>query len=243
MCYQHENSDDRSGCASQAYAMMSSPPHRGLRSPSPFAALVLNQATDVRVPPSRQMKQNHVQNSLSQFRGVSLPSALHRRLRRWSRPILGRNVTRLFSSRKLEPTFHGGSARPGPSRQAAGRPPPGSCPVTVTFTDPANGNATVATSTTGVANGGKRISASWRYRQAANIDVNGFKLAQTAAAAHAVSVATTRTGKSPHCHVGGAAAGNGLHRRVRPSGAAATPGCAITGHSEPRPSSHRARAR
>src|ERR1700736_1185688 len=59
-------------------------------------------------------------------------------------------------------------------------PPPGTCPVTVTFTDPTNGNQTVATSTTGVATGGKRVLATLSGTvNAADINANTFKLAQT----------------------------------------------------------------
>lgn len=59
-------------------------------------------------------------------------------------------------------------------------PPPGTCPVTVTLTDPTNGNQTVATSTTGVAGGGKRVSATLNGTvNGADINASSFKLAQT----------------------------------------------------------------
>jgi len=59
-------------------------------------------------------------------------------------------------------------------------PPLGSCPVTVTFTDPTDGNQTAATSTTGVANGGKRVTATLSgTASAANINASSFRIART----------------------------------------------------------------
>jgi hypothetical protein len=59
-------------------------------------------------------------------------------------------------------------------------PAPGTCQVAVTFTDPTNGNQTVATSSTGVANGGKRIQATLSGTvDAATINASTFRLAQT----------------------------------------------------------------
>lgn len=96
-------------------------------------------------------------------------------------PILGSNVT---LAALVAPA--GAIVPPvvSPVAPPVGTPPvvapPGTCPVSVTFTDPTNGNLTASTSTVGVANGGKRITASLRGAvNAANINANGFKLAQT----------------------------------------------------------------
>ena len=59
-------------------------------------------------------------------------------------------------------------------------PPVGTCQVSVTITDPTNGNLTVATGTTGVANGGKRITATLSGTvDATTINSTTFRLAQT----------------------------------------------------------------
>ncbi len=58
--------------------------------------------------------------------------------------------------------------------------PVGTCQVSVTITDPTNGNQMVATSTTGVSNGGKRITATLSGTvDASTINSSTFRLAQT----------------------------------------------------------------
>jgi len=108
-------------------------------------------------------------------------------------------------------------------------PPPGTCPVTVTFTDPTNGNQTVATSTTGVAAGGKRVTATLSGTvNGADINANSFRLAQTGqpplTPASVGYDATTRVAAL----VTSAALVPATDYVVvfDPSGAAATPGCA-----------------
>jgi len=96
-------------------------------------------------------------------------------------PILGSNVTQAVL------VAPGGAIVPpvvAPVPPPVGAPPvvppPGTCPVTVTSTDPTNGNQTVATSTTGVAGGGKRVSATLNGTvNGADINASSFKLAQT----------------------------------------------------------------
>jgi hypothetical protein len=65
----------------------------------------------------------------------------------------------------------------------AGAVAPGACPVDgpkVTFTDPANGNLAVSTSTSGIANGGKLITATFsEAMNPATINAATFKLAPT----------------------------------------------------------------
>ena len=59
-------------------------------------------------------------------------------------------------------------------------PAPGTCQVTVTITDPTNGAQTAPTSTTGVANGGKRVTATLSGTvDATTINSSTFRLAQT----------------------------------------------------------------
>jgi hypothetical protein len=59
-------------------------------------------------------------------------------------------------------------------------PPPGTCAVTVTFTNPTNGSLSVATSTTGVGNGGKRVTATLTGTvDPTTITASTFRLAQT----------------------------------------------------------------
>jgi hypothetical protein len=96
-------------------------------------------------------------------------------------PILGTNVTLAV----LVPPA--GAIVPPvvpPVPPAVGQPPvvpaPGTCPVTVTFTEPTNGNQTVATSTTGVANSGKRVTATLSGTVTASaVNSTTFKLAQS----------------------------------------------------------------
>ncbi|HEY0855546.1 MAG TPA: ice-binding family protein [Albitalea sp.] len=96
-------------------------------------------------------------------------------------PILGANVTQAVlvpPAGAIVPPVVPPVAPPVGTPPAA--PAPGTCEVTVTFTDPTNGNQTVATSTTGVANGGKRITATLNGTvSAANIGADTFRIART----------------------------------------------------------------
>ncbi|APW39590.1 hypothetical protein RD110_22245 [Rhodoferax koreense] len=57
---------------------------------------------------------------------------------------------------------------------------PTACPVTVTFTDPTDGNQNAPTSTTAVANGGKRVTATLAGTvDPATINASTFRMAQT----------------------------------------------------------------
>jgi len=96
-------------------------------------------------------------------------------------PILGSNVTQAIlvppAGAIVPPVV---APVPPPVGTPPVVPPPGTCPVNVTFTDPTNGNQTAATSTTGVAAGGKRVTATLSGTvNGADINASSFKLAQT----------------------------------------------------------------
>ena len=108
-------------------------------------------------------------------------------------------------------------------------PPPGTCPVTVTFTDPTNGNQTVATSSTGVAAGGKRVTATLSGTvNGADINASSFKLAQSGQPA----LTPASVGYDANTRVAALVTSAALVPATDyvvvfdPSGAAATPGCA-----------------
>jgi hypothetical protein len=96
-------------------------------------------------------------------------------------PILGANVTQAVlvapAGAIVPPVI---PPVPPPVGTPPVAPAPGTCQVTVTFTDPTNGNQATATSTTGVAGNGKRITATLGGTvDATTINSNTFKLAQT----------------------------------------------------------------
>jgi len=110
-------------------------------------------------------------------------------------------------------------------------PPAGACPVTVTFTDPANGNQTAATSTTGVAAGGKRVSATLSGTvSGSDINASSFKLAQTGQP----PLTPASVGYDANMRVAALVTSTALLPATDyivvfdPSGAAAKPGCAYS---------------
>jgi len=96
-------------------------------------------------------------------------------------PILGANVTQAVlvapAGAIVPPVL---PPVPAPVGTPPVVPAPGTCQATVTFTDPRNGDQAAATSTTGVAGNGKRVTATLSgIVDATTINGNTFKLAQT----------------------------------------------------------------
>jgi hypothetical protein len=143
-------------------------------------------------------------------------------------PILGSSVTQAVL------VVPGGAVVPPvvpPVTPPVGTPPvvpTGTCPAAVTFTDPTNGNLTVATSTTGVAGGGKRVTAMLSGTvNAADINAASFRLAQSGQP----PLTPASVGYDANTRVAALSTSAALLPATDyivvfdPSGAAATPGC------------------
>src|SRR4051794_29420123 len=147
-------------------------------------------------------------------------------------PILGSNVTQALlvaSPGAIVPPVV--APLPPPVGTPPVVPPPGACPVTVTFTDPTNGNQTVATSTTGVAGGGKRVIATLSGTvNGADINAGSFKLAQSGQP----PLTPVSVGYDANTRVAALVTSAALLPATDyivvfdPSGATATPGCAYS---------------
>lgn len=109
--------------------------------------------------------------------------------------------------------------------------PPGACPVSVTFSDPTNGQLTAATSTTGVAGGGKRVTATLSGTvNSTDINASSFKLAQVGQP----PLTPASVGYDANTRLAALATSAALLPATDylvvfdPSGAAAVPGCAYS---------------